>query len=127
MSRIKRFLFCVLLALGPVSTAQADDELPRLFAGCAGRFSAELEHAWLMNRPVAENLAQQRAELLVLLDAVMNPDEARQWLSYRIETKIAQAALLTTSDFDTDESRAQASARLARQHLKSCERLLLNA
>lgn len=127
MSRIKKVLIGALLSALPLGSTQAHDTLPQLFAGCAGRYSAEMEHAWLMNRPHAETLAGQRSKLLALLDAVMTPDQAQMLLNYRIEAKMAQAALLTMADFGTNTARAKASSRLAHHHRKNCERLLLNA
>lgn len=114
------------VALVPANGAQAHDDLAMVFAACAGRYSAELEHAWLMNTPQAEELASTRADLLALLEAVMTPETARDALNYRIEAKIAQSALLTTAEFGTNPERTKAAKRLAERHLKGCKRLLLS-
>lgn len=124
---MKKVLSGALAALCITGTTEAHGDLARLFAGCAGRFSAELEHAWLMNQDKSADLAMQRQDMLVLLDATMDRSDARALLAYRIEAKLAQAALLTLSDFSVDEARARDARRLAERHRTTCHRLLLGA
>lgn len=105
-------------ALGP---------LHHVFAACVGRFSAEMEHAWLIGDAEADALQDRRRSFIALMDATMPADAARDTLAYRIDTKIAHAALLTTASFDQDMRRAQQAKVTARAFRLSCEQLLLDS
>ena len=72
----------------------AHQKLPHLFAGCAGRFSAELEHAWLTNKTEASRYEAQRRMFITLLEAVQQETDARKLLSYRIENKMGSKRVL---------------------------------
>lgn len=108
--------------LAPVSSRDIDF---RTFAGCAARYSAEMEHAWLMSHPTAEELQDRRLQFLALLDATVPADQARNVMNYRIETKLAHASLLTLATFNDDERRAHSARVVAERHLSTCRALLL--
>ncbi|MGA9252285.1 MAG: hypothetical protein WBV78_12980 [Roseobacter sp.] len=127
MSGIKRLLTTAIVAAFCTGPVQADVDLKQVFAGCAGRMSAEMERSWLLSTSDAERYETQRASFQTLLDAVVPQEEQRSVLIYRIETKIAHASLLATADFGVDPARAQRAQKIAQQHVASCERLLLGA
>lgn len=115
----------LLLLLGNPLAARAD--LAQVFSECVGRFSAEREHAWLMGRTDAEDFDAQRLTFLSLLNATLARDAAEKSLSYRIEVKMAHAALLTLATFGSDTDHAEQARTLAAAHLTGCQRLLLDS
>lgn len=127
MGRIKTILASAGTAILLANPANAERSLSRDFAGCAGRLSAEMEHAWLMARENASQLEAERATFLTLLEAVAVQDQARRLMTYRIETKIAHAALLTSADFAPDARRAAQARHIAQNHVTACRRMLLGA
>lgn len=127
MSRMRKILLAsgAVIALGAASPPE--DRLPETFAGCVGRMSAEMEHAWLLAQEDAAHIAAERASFLSLLEAVSDQDDGRRLLAYRIETKMAHAALLTSAHFAQDIERAERAKQTAQKHLKTCRHLLLGA
>lgn len=127
MRGMKTILTTAILAAFCTGAAQAEVDLPQVFAGCAGRLSAEMERSWLLSKPDATHYEAQRASFQTLLDAVVPHEDQRSILIYRIETKIAHASLLTTADFGVDAARAERARKIAQQHVAACEMLLLGA
>ena len=119
------------LSLGLATTflmagaAQALDDLIREFAYCTGRYSAEMEHAWLINDPDAEEQAARRASFVSLLESVAPSGSGPAILDHRISAKVAQAALLARATFDDDPDIRQRSRAQAAFLLKSCDGFLL--
>ncbi|WP_299652956.1 hypothetical protein [uncultured Tateyamaria sp.] len=105
----------------------ADDSIAFDFAGCAGRFSAEMEHAWLMNDPDARHHEEDRATFVTLTEASLAQQQGRAILSHRIEVKLAHSSLLQQATFDTRPRRADAARRMATQHLSACRTMLLGS
>jgi hypothetical protein len=70
------------------------------FAACAGRYAAEVEHAWLLRPGDSDDPESRRDAFVALLDAVA-PDAIHDGvppqllMATRIEEKAAQAMLLT--------------------------------
>ncbi|WP_168797940.1 hypothetical protein [Pacificoceanicola onchidii] len=98
------------------------------FASCLGRFSAAMEHEWLMGRDGADALESRRL-FESLLEAVQ-PDARAEGLSgsdilhLRIEAKFAQARLMQLAAFSDDDRRAR-HARLRATHLLgNCQSLV---
>ncbi|WP_162183074.1 hypothetical protein [Pseudooceanicola atlanticus] len=122
---------CLALA-GKGSAAPEDQSLGHalsdpvvIFAGCAGRFSAELEHRWLMSRDPGR--ARHRRQAMVdLLDAVRPSDRGPEILARRLEAKHAQAQLLQRAEFSTDPAEARMARQRARRAVAGCEALLLS-
>lgn len=127
MSRIKTFVATAAFIGISGLPASATDSIAYDFAGCAGRFSAEMEHAWLMNDPVARNHEQDRATFVTLTDASLAPQQGRAVLSHRIEIKLAHSALLQKATFDTRSRWAETARRMATHHLAACRALLLGS
>jgi len=127
MSGMKTILTAAIVAAFCTGPAQAEIDLPQVFAECAGRLSAEMERSWLMSSSDAADYETQRASFQTLLDAVVPQEDKRSVLIYRIEVKIAHASLLTTADFGVDPRRAERARKIAKQHVAACQRLLLGA
>jgi hypothetical protein len=105
------------LLIGGVAAA---DTLGRDFAHCAGRYSALTEHLWTVQAPAAE-AAHRRDLFLDLVEATAPADTALTW---RVEAKAAQRALLETATFATGP-RAIRAHRDAFGALDLCDRLLM--
>ncbi len=109
------------LAVGFVAGSPATaDPLLRDFSICAGRYSALVEHQWLVDGPASEISASLRDSLLALVDAVAEPGDASTALSWRIEAKVAQAGLLSRAYFAQDGVAEARSAQL----LQACADLI---
>ncbi len=105
-------------------------EQVRLFATCAGRLSASIEHVWLIGQGDGSRDAAHRRSFDALIEAVLPDAEAaglsgKQVWHLRIVAKAAQARLLQTAAFHTDQRRARAAGRLAIRQMSTCEALLL--
>ena len=96
-----------------------------MFATCAGRLSALMEHQWMFDGPASEQTALQRAHMIDMLDAVRPPDQGREVLALRIDAKMAQAALLTRATFNDDPHDKSRAMRLALRRVEECTGVLL--
>lgn len=110
-----------------VSVAQASEALLRDFAGCTGRLSAAMEHAWLVSAPEADTLQDMRGTFVTLLDAVVPAGRERDALTMRVEAKMAFARLLTVSTFGSDAALAERAERRADEQIRQCARLILQS
>lgn len=126
MSSLKTFVFCGLgtgLLASPALTNPLD--LTMFMAGCAGLYSAEVEHAWLMQDPQSSALEDQRAEFVAILEALTPADAEAGVLAHRIETKKAHAQLLSLATFGADAHHAAWAKRQSQYLNANCaERLL---
>lgn len=98
------------------------DDPTRVFAGCAGRLSAAMEHRWLMGEP-ADAVMRHRADVLDVLDALPVVDAAAR-LSHRLDAKAAHRRLLHRATFNDDPADAAWAARRAASNLAACTALL---
>ena len=126
MSSLKTILATGVI-LFTASPALASGPIHYVFAECVGRFSAEMEHAWLLGDAEAEMHEDRRRTFIALMEASMPSDDKRDVLTYRIDNKIAHAALLTTASFGGDERRAKRAKTIARSYRQRCEQLLLDS
>ena len=110
----------------PLRAAQPID-LVAEFAQCAGRLSAQMEHQWLISDPTADHTKQQRAQMITLLEAVMDPAAATQALNLRIAAKQAHAQLLSQSVFSQNDHRKTYAQRRAESLVAHCVSFLLGA
>ncbi len=115
------------MLLSQIGAAKAHEPLFEVFAGCTGRYSAQMEHAWLMNDPAADDLEAQRLTFVSLLEAVTPQDKRRDAMAKRIESKLAHSSLLTTAAFASNSERAQWAKRQSTHHLNVCQRMLLDS
>lgn len=125
-----RVIACVLglgipvVAPAPAVAAPGEFSDPVLiFAACAGRLSAEMEHRWLDGRD-ATDITRQRAAMIDLVDAVRPEDRGIEILARRIEAKFAQAALLQRATFGTDPEEARRARALAGRARGQCLALM---
>ena len=125
MSVLKTFVCAAVFCAAQAPAAQASDSLAKTFAGCVGRFSAQMEHAWLMGDAAAETHEAHRNTFLTLMDATQGLETPRHLLAHRIESKLAQSALLTQATFSDSARHKSAAQRRALQHLTICRSLLL--
>ena len=112
--------FLAALALGASGPGAAADPLLREFAVCAGRYSALVEHQWLVDGPASVVSAERRDAMLSLVDAVLPDDMAATAMGWRIEAKVAHRALLSRAYFGGDSFAEKRSAQL----LQGCADLI---
>ncbi|MBY5932615.1 hypothetical protein KUV51_06350 [Tateyamaria omphalii] len=124
---MKTIIAAGAVVVGMASAAVSHDALAYTFAECTGRFSAEMEHAWLMNDPGASDHETDRASFALLTSATMAPGEGRSILNHRIEVKLAHAALLQQASFGTTPKRAHSAQQVAQRHIAACRTLLLGS
>ena len=121
-----RTLIATLALSATQAAAFPDDphDQTQIFAGCAGRYSAVVEHARLFDGVESEEAEARRDLFLTLLEAVL-PEPDLPTLSWRIDAKAAHAALLATSVFGTYPERAARARDLAQSYIKTCDALVL--
>ncbi|MBJ3763784.1 hypothetical protein ILP92_13585 [Maribius pontilimi] len=125
MSGLKPLLLVLCFLSGPAIAG--DRPLMAAFATCAGRLSAELEHAWLMRDAGSARIEDRRRHFLSLLDATVPAGRQRDALDLRIRAKAAHAALLAQASFATRADHAQWAQRRARLEITSCAGYLLES
>ncbi|MGV6803926.1 MAG: hypothetical protein ACWA49_06950 [Ruegeria sp.] len=125
MSTLRTFFLSVLYILTSSGLLSAESGILKSFAGCAGRFSAEMEHAWLLNDPKAQDYELRRGGFVSLLEATTTADNAEFVLGHRVNSKHAHARLLQTATFASDEVKASAARRAANRYLDECNLLIL--
>ena len=126
MSSLKRLVVVAsMLTFGGQPLLALDENPLDLFAGCAGRLSALMEHQWLFGDARAEITEQQRKSVLELLEATMQPGEESYTLALRISAKQARAVLLTRATFNDDPADAAWAAEQSALHESSCRAFLL--
>lgn len=123
-----RTLLCLLLMLGQPSFAQVStpEGQLRTFAYCAGRLTAQLEHQWLLQSDQSTKTERQRAEIVMILQAMATQDRGRDVLGWRTEARAAQRALLERATFATDPEDAKWAGEMAESYLLECTGFLLS-
>lgn len=109
-----------VLTLGLCSGPAGAGPMLRDFATCTGRYSALVEHQWLVNGPASEQSARVRDSLWALVEAVAAPEDATQAMAWRIEAKAGQKALLARAWSGGDTAAGERSAQL----LEACADLV---
>ncbi|NBE06015.1 hypothetical protein [Paragemmobacter ruber] len=129
MGGLKTYLSLLMLlcALAGPSAARAGNDVPdnplQFFATCAGRMSALMEHQWLVDGPASDLTKARRAAVLDVVASITPAGQEAQVMAWRIEAKVAHAALLGASRHGTAQSRASA-ARQAAGLISPCEAYL---
>lgn len=113
-----------ILPAAPAGQAAAGQDVVRIFASCAGRFSAQMEHEWLLSDPAADRTGAERDRMIGLLETLTAPGVGRA-LDLRIEAKQAQTALLTRATFNRDRGDAHWARQRAETEIAACRSLLL--
>ena len=124
MGIVRSVLLSALLAVA-AHPLRADAPLVDLFAGCAGRLSAQMEHQWLMGDPGSDRTQARQRAMVALLDTVTPPDLSTRAMALRVEAKQAQATLLRRASFGGNTSEASWARRRASKELAACTGLLL--
>ena len=125
MSGLRTLL--VLLLVVPMPGRAAEHPLVSAFASCAGRFSAELEHAWLMSDERASEIEYRRRQFIDLLNATVTADRRSQALNIRIDAKVAHAGLLSQATFSKDVVQSRWAKRRAKSEIAYCTGFLLES
>lgn len=118
------FIICAICFAVPV---QASEPLGQTFAVCAGRYSAEMEHAWLMHDRDTAEVTHRRQQFVDLVAAFVAPEDRRESLAYRINAKLAHARLLTQATFSQDEGQSVWAKKRARFQIAMCASYLLDS
>ncbi|MFZ5962241.1 hypothetical protein ACOXXX_04755 [Thalassococcus sp. BH17M4-6] len=115
------------LLSGAVSALPSDTrDRARLFAGCAGRMSALMEHQWMFDGAASDRTKKVRAGFVALVEASVGQGvTGRDALNWRIDAKMAQARLLQLATFSDDARIVRQARRRADLYLAECENLLL--
>ena len=127
MSSLKTFVFSSVLIGLSATAGMAQTNFATTMAQCAGRYSAEVEHAWLMSDPESEVLSQQMENFSSILEAVIPADAGREMLVHRVDAKAAHAKLLSEATFGTDKARAAWAKKQAIHYRKACASYLLES
>lgn len=122
----KLALVWLILAGVPGPGAAGSDDQLRVFANCAGRLSALMEHQWMFDGPGSEDTAAERALLIDLIEAIMPANRGREVLAWRIDAKMAHAMLLNRAAFSQDPREAVWAARMAERLVGQCRSYLLS-
>lgn len=130
MGDLKKCLVLIfgLLTLPAPLLAVTDGPRDRtqVFAACLGRYSAEMEHEWLVGSD-GESPRSRRALFEMMLDTVAARSgfTGPEILDIRIRAKFAQAHLLQTATFHTDPKRRRRAAAAARRAIRPCAALII--
>ncbi|MEP3637930.1 MAG: hypothetical protein ABJN14_11785 [Paracoccaceae bacterium] len=126
MSVLRKLGFVSLIAMttsGFAAQARAADTLS-LFAQCAGRFSAEMEFAWLIGDQDSEIPKQLRSHFIDMIDAILAPGDGPNVLARRIEAKVAHTALLSRAQFSENPTEIRIAAQTAEHDVAFCRAML---
>ena len=120
----KHFAALTFVILSPC-VAIANASMLDVFASCTGRLSAQMEHQWLISDRGAGETERTRAEMSDILEALTAPEDAPRVLAIRINSKVAQAALLNRATFNQDDADAKWARRKAERDIATCTALIL--
>lgn len=132
MKRLRSSLATLLLSFGSAlhaANAVTPSDEALMLATCQARYTAVLEHTWLMRGDPAA--ARMRRDLFAaMLDATVRnaPDTSQlehKLLLHKISQKRAASALLNTAWFGTDPRRSRIALGLITGHLASCDNVLI--
>lgn len=118
--------FLAVFMLGAATAPGAADPLLRDFAVCAGRLSATMEDQWMFDGPGSERTAAELGAVVSLIEASMHPGEGRQVLTWRVDAKVAQRALLHQARFSPNRQLAETAAARAEALTASCRAMILS-
>ncbi|MEM7440556.1 MAG: hypothetical protein AAF393_13225 [Pseudomonadota bacterium] len=115
------------MVLAPFAAQAQAQPLSEAFASCAGRYSAELEHAWLLNDDRSVEFEHRLHQFADLVKATALQGDLRNLLNLRIETKLAHAGLLTQATFATDTELSDWAEARAASAINFCADFLLDS
>lgn len=114
MDGLRTLVACLV---GLTASPAAADDLLRMFADCAGRYSAETEHGWLVD-PAGSDVRQQRRDQFADLAGALG--DGTQVMAWRVAAKAAQRDLLMQGSFGQNEKASRTALALR----EACDRLL---
>lgn len=123
MRSLKTAVILLSAAIATATSAQSEVDLRREFANCAGRYSAIMEHAWLMRDTKAETYEAHRDEFISLLDAIGEQNETT--LHLRVDAKLAMSALLAQATFAGDPVASGRARHFVKTKIEDCRAMLL--
>ena len=124
MSGLKTAAITALALFAQPLHASMALDYPKEFASCAGRYSAMMEHAWLIESPSAGDYERMRETFITLLEAIDGgPGKVR--LHRRVYAKFAQASLLHLATFSLEPEIAERAEEQVESHLAFCRGLVL--
>ncbi|NDR56556.1 hypothetical protein [Aliiruegeria sabulilitoris] len=100
-------------------------EIVQVFASCAGRLTAQMQHQWLLSDPAADRTEAYRAAMIDLLDAALPTGSGRQALRFRSAARQAHAALLSRATFNENARDAAWAQRRVSAEITQCEALMI--
>ncbi len=124
MGSLKTLLLACLVLVGVPARAEP---LEAVFAACTGRFSAELEHAWLVGHADPDGLEHRRDQFEALTAAAASAQDRVILMDRRIRAKAAHKRMLHLAAFARDPAQAAAATRRARLDIGTCMRFLLES
>lgn len=127
VSRIKNTVCWVCLGFLSAAPLAAQTNLFLVFAECAGRMSAETEHAWLFPQIEPEPLKNERQKFVSLVEASVPEESYQAALNHRIEAKFSHASLLTLASFGDDPQGAADARKQASRYVAQCRLMLLDS
>jgi hypothetical protein len=114
MDGLRMIIACLV---GLTASPAAADDLLRMFADCAGRYSAETEHGWLVNPGESDTFRQKRDQFA---DLAATLGDGPQVMGWRVAAKAAQRDLLMQATFTGNEKASRTALALR----EACDRLL---
>ena len=126
MSVLRNLGFVSVMAMmstGFATQARATDTVS-LFAQCAGRFSAEMEFAWLIGNHDDETPKRLRSHFVDMIAAILTPGDGPNVLAHRIEAKMAHTALLSRAQFSQNPVEIRIAAQTAERDVAFCRAML---
>lgn len=130
MSRLKTLVLTLTAVsglAGPLAALPREpQERTQIFATCLGRYSAEMEHDWLVGEDAED--AQTHREMFEMLLFDVAPASGMtgpEILDLRIHAKMAHAQLLQTATFHTDPERKRLARAAVQRAIRPCEMLIL--
>ena len=128
--RIPQILAALALLASQAGAAMPHDPAAqaRAFATCLGRYSAVMEHGWLIGGD-SSVAATRRETFEDLLNAILpvardHGFAGSQVWQYRLGAKQAQARLLQMAYFNSDPARATRARTLAMRQVRTCDMLI---
>lgn len=132
MGSLRKHTLGAILSAAMIPFAAGADDLGvappnqlHVFATCAGRLSALMEHQWMFDGPASDLTQKQNQAVVAVLDAITPPGQGPVVLGWRIEAKVAHRALLSSAAFTTDPRRTSSAARHADDLVRPCTAMLL--
>ena len=125
-SRLFPGLILLLQTTSAFAQTPATDPL-YLFATCTGRFSALIEHQWLLSDPASDQTDHLRRDMIDLMEAALPDTPDPRVMQWRLEAKVAAATLLQRADFGPTKAQQATARRQFDALIGGCRALLTGA